>query len=69
MQLKDYFLNKPHGAKAEFAKKLGITKTWLSLIMAGTKIPSAPLSIMINELTKGKVKLKELRPDIFKKRI
>jgi DNA-binding transcriptional regulator YdaS (Cro superfamily) len=67
MLLKDYFTNKPHGAKAEFARKLGITKTWLSLIMAGTKTPSAPLSILINDLTNGKVKLKELRPDIFKK--
>lgn len=68
MQLKDYFINKPHGAKAEFARQLGITKTWLSLIMAGTKIPSAPLSIMIHELTKGKVKKAELRPDIFGKK-
>ena len=65
MQLKEYFDNKPHGSKVEFAKSLGITKTWLSLIMSGKKLPSAILCIEIEKLTKRKVKRKELRPDIF----
>lgn len=65
MQLKDYFENKPHGSKADFAKSLGVTKTWLSLIMSGRKIPSPSLCIQIEKLTKRKVKRKELRPDIF----
>jgi DNA-binding transcriptional regulator YdaS (Cro superfamily) len=65
MQLKEYFENKPHGSKVIFAKSLGITKTWLSLIMSGRKLPSAFLCIEIERLTKKKVKRKELRPDIF----
>ena len=43
MNLKDYFNNLPHGSKAELAIKLGITKTWLSLIISGKKMPSGPL--------------------------
>lgn len=65
MQLKDYFENKPHGSKAEFAKSLGVTKTWLSLILNGSKQPSIPLCIEIERLTKRKVKRKDLRPDFF----
>ena len=65
MQLKDYFINKPRGSQVDFARSLGITKTWLSLIMSGRKVPSVALSIKIEELTKKKVKRKELRPDIF----
>jgi DNA-binding transcriptional regulator YdaS (Cro superfamily) len=65
MQLKEYFENKPHGSKADFAKSLGVTKTWLSLIMSGRKTPSPFLCIEIERLTKKKVKRKELRPDIF----
>ena len=65
MQLREYFDGKPHGSKVEFAKSLGITKTWLSLIMSGRKIPSVTLCLEIEKLTKRKVKRKELRPDIF----
>jgi DNA-binding transcriptional regulator YdaS (Cro superfamily) len=65
MQLKEYLDNKPHGSKMEFARDLGVTKTWLYLIMSGKKLPSAIFCIKIEELTKKKVKRKELRPDIF----
>ena len=65
MQLRDYFENKPHGSKVIFAKSLGITKTWLSLIINGRKLPSVQLCIQIEKLTKGRVKRKELRPDFF----
>jgi DNA-binding transcriptional regulator YdaS (Cro superfamily) len=65
MQLQAYLNNKPHGSKKEFARELGITKTWLYLIMSGQRLPSAILCIKIEELTKKKVKRKELRPDIF----
>ncbi|NDB59067.1 transcriptional regulator [bacterium] len=65
MQLKDYFENKPHGSMVEFAKQLGITKTWLSLILNGRKQPSASLCAVIERLTNKKVKRKELRPDLF----
>ena len=65
MQLRDYFENKPHGSKVIFATSLGITKTWLSLIINGRKLPSVHLCIQIEKLTKGRVKRKELRPDFF----
>ena len=65
MQLKEYLDSKPHGAKADFAKSLGITKTWLSLILNGSKQPSIALCIEIERLTNRKVKRKELRPDFF----
>ena len=53
MQLRDYFENKPHGSKVIFATSLGITKTWLSLIINGRKLPSVHLCIQIEKLTKG----------------
>ena len=65
MNLKDYFNNLPHGSKAELAGKLGITKTWLSLIISGKKMPSGPLCNMIQKLTDGKVSRAALRPDLF----
>ena len=65
MNLKEYFGELPHGSKIEFAKQLGITKTWLSLIISGKKIPSGPLSIVIQRMTNGKVSKSELRPDLF----
>jgi DNA-binding transcriptional regulator YdaS (Cro superfamily) len=67
MNLAEYFESQPRGAKADMAKKLGITKTWLSLIVTGKKIPSPILCNTIELLTKGKVKRKELRPDVFNK--
>ena len=65
MQLKDYFENKPHGTKVDFARQLDITKTWLSLIISGRKMPSASLCTLIEKITNKKVKRKELRPDLF----
>ena len=65
MTLTEYFKNKDRGAKAEMALALDISRTWLSLIMAERKQPSASLSLAIEKYTKGKVKRKVLRPDIF----
>jgi DNA-binding transcriptional regulator YdaS (Cro superfamily) len=65
MQLKEYFENKPHGTKVDFARNIGITKTWLSLIISGKKLPSASLCTIIEKMTNKKVKRKELRPDLF----
>lgn len=44
---------------------LGITKTWLSLLINGSKKPSAKLAIAIEKYTDGVVKRKDLRPDLF----
>lgn len=65
MTLQEYFELQPYGAKADMAKALDITKTWLSLIINGQKFPSAALAVEINRYTKNKVSKKALRPDIF----
>jgi len=65
MTLQEFFLNEPHGAKVAMAKALGISKTWISLIINGKKVPSPVLTIAICQYTKGKVARKSLRPDIF----
>jgi DNA-binding transcriptional regulator YdaS (Cro superfamily) len=65
MNLKEYFKEEPKGAISEMAKYLGITATWLSLIIHGRKQPSPKLAKKIEEATIGLVTKKDLRPDIF----
>lgn len=65
MTLQDYFAGKERGAKAVMAQALGISRTWLSLIITKRELPSAELAVAIEKYTKGKVKRKTLRPDIF----
>ena len=49
------------------ARRLGISKTWFSMIVTGRKLPSPELARDIELLTGRKVKRAELRPDIFGK--
>jgi DNA-binding transcriptional regulator YdaS (Cro superfamily) len=65
MTLKEYFIDKDRGAKAAMAMALGISRTWLSLVITDREKPSAELAVAIEKYTKGKVKRKVLRPDIF----
>lgn len=65
MQLKEYFDSDVRGAKQEMAEYLGITKTWMSLLISGKKRPSAELAKKIELATRRLVKRKELRPDLF----
>ncbi len=65
MTLEKYFFRKPEGEKNRMAVELGITRTWLSLIINGHKNPSATLAVKIEAATGGKVKRKTLRPDIY----
>lgn len=65
MNLKQYFKDEPYGAKKEMADHLGITQTWLGLLMRRTKRPSPELAKKIEKATQGLVSAKELRPDIF----
>lgn len=65
MTLKDFFANKKLGAKTEMAKALGISRTWMALIVNGQRLPSPELCLEIERYTNGKVKRKELRPDVF----
>jgi DNA-binding transcriptional regulator YdaS (Cro superfamily) len=65
MTLKEWFDGQPRGAKTKMALAVNISKTWLSLIISGQKLPSAMLAVAISSATKGKVPRKVLRPDIF----
>ena len=65
MTLITYFEGKPRGAKLAMATKLGVSKTWMSLIISGRKMASPELSGAIERYTKGQVNRATLRPDIF----
>jgi DNA-binding transcriptional regulator YdaS (Cro superfamily) len=65
MTLQEYFIDKERGSKALMAMSLGISRTWLSLVITDREKPSAELAVAIEKYTKGKVKRKVLRPDIF----
>jgi DNA-binding transcriptional regulator YdaS (Cro superfamily) len=65
MNLQEYFLSQPRGAKTAMAYALNISKTWLSLIVSGKELPSPALAVAISAYTKNKVSRKTLRADIF----
>jgi DNA-binding transcriptional regulator YdaS (Cro superfamily) len=65
MNLKEYFAEEPYGSKKEMAEHLGITQTWLSLLLRGARRPSPELTKRIERATQGLVTAKELRPDLF----
>lgn len=65
MTLKEYFSTEPPGAVNEMAEHLGITPTWLSLLIHARKRPSPELSIRIEKATQGLVPREVLRPDLF----
>jgi DNA-binding transcriptional regulator YdaS (Cro superfamily) len=65
MNLQEYFKEEPKGAINEMAGFLGVTPTWMSLLIHGHKKPSPKLAIMIEKATQGLVTKKILRPDIF----
>ena len=65
MQLREYFRGEPYGAKKEMAEHLGITPTWLSLLIRKARKPSPQLAKKIEKATQKLVKAKDLRPDLF----
>jgi DNA-binding transcriptional regulator YdaS (Cro superfamily) len=65
MNLKEYFKNEPNGAKKEMADFLGISATWMSLLISEQRKPSPYLAKRIQNATQGMVCAKELRPDLF----
>lgn len=65
MTLEEYFKDEPMGAIAEMARFLGVSSTWLSLIIHGHRKPSALLSVSIEKATQGLVTRNALRPDLF----
>lgn len=66
MNLRQYFKQQPYGTKSIMAQKLGITPTWLGLLIRKARRPSPELAKKIEKATDGQVEAKVLRPDIFK---
>ena len=66
MDLKRYFDTDVRGAKKEMAEHLGITQTWMALLIARLRQPSPVLAIAIEEATGGLVTRQELRPDLYR---
>lgn len=60
-----YFYNRPHGSKKLFADKVGITQTWLGILINQKGLPSPHLAKKIEKATRGSVKVSDLRPDLF----
>lgn len=65
MDLKTYFSTEPLGARREMADYLGITPSWMSLLIHKRRLCSAYLAKKIEEATQGLVTRKDLRPDLF----
>jgi len=65
MTLKEYFDEEPMGAVNEMAEYLGITPTWLSILIHGHKRPSPELAVKLEKATQGLVKREVLRPDLY----
>jgi DNA-binding transcriptional regulator YdaS (Cro superfamily) len=65
MTLAEYFADQPHGAKKEMAEFLGITPTWLALLISHKRKPSPFLAKQIEVATQKLVSARELRPDLF----
>lgn len=67
MKLKDYL--KKHGATGKLAQEVEVTRTWLSLVANDRRLASAILAVKIERATKGKVTRKDLRADLYDKKV
>jgi DNA-binding transcriptional regulator YdaS (Cro superfamily) len=65
MTLQEYFKTEPLGAKGEMAQYLGISLTWMSLLIYERRTASAALAVKIEKATQGLVTRKDLRADLF----
>lgn len=63
MTLKEYLKEKKI-TQGEFAERLGVSQTWLSLVMTRKRIANGALALKISEETGGLVPL----PDILRGR-
>lgn len=65
MTLSEYCATQPRGAKKRLATRLGITSTWMSLLISGKRLPSVDLAIRIERETNRFVTRSDLLPHIF----
>ena len=67
MKLDKYLEKQAWGYKSILAEKLGITPTYLSMLLRGMRKPSLELAMKIQYETDRKVTVKDLIPDFHKK--
>jgi transcriptional regulator with XRE-family HTH domain len=71
MKLSEY-LDQPGASMAHFARRVGVSKSMISRICAGKRIPSARVAYLIVNATEGLVTIDELlepaKPQAKKKR-
>ena len=65
MTLAEYCATQPRGAKKRLAIRLGITSTWMSLLISGKRSPSVDLAIRIERETDRFVTRRDLLPKVF----
>lgn len=65
MSLKAYFSDKPRGFQAEFARKIGISPSFLSQIISGKSKSPPSVAVAIEKNTKKQVKKSEILPDVY----
>lgn len=65
MNLREYFATEPRGSKVEMAKYLGITATYMSLLIHGKRRPSPSMMMSIERATQNLVTRQEMRPDLY----
>lgn len=63
--LKEWLKSKPRGTQQALANQIGVSETWLSLLVTGRARCSAHLANAIHQATNGEVTRQGLRPDIF----
>lgn len=63
--LKEWLRSKPRGTQQALANKLGVSETWLSLLVTGRARCSVHLANAIHQATDGEVSRQSLRPDVF----
>jgi DNA-binding transcriptional regulator YdaS (Cro superfamily) len=65
MTLAEYFSTEPRGARMEMAEYLGITPTYLSMLIYYRRRPSNDMAIAIEKATQGLVTRKDLLPHMY----
>lgn len=65
MTLSEYFKEEPHGAISEMARHIGVSPTWLSLLIHGHRKASFKVAVKLEKATQGLVTLRDLRPDLY----
>ena len=66
MTLAEYFATEPRGSKVEMALYLGITPTYMSMLINNKRRTSPEMAISIEMATQGLVTRKDLRPDLYR---